>query len=481
MKRLFAAALLCLILSIAALPAQTEQPQVRYRGVPLLLNHIGVDLPQGGAISAWRVLILFTTLHETDVAGEVVRGKVSLFPIFHFSHDEASRLRYIFPALWYRNHDEMAGYDARGWGIIPLAWWDNTDATGVEMRTRIIIPFYRHREAPTGDIENTEVVDINDWGVFPAFWGWRDGAFSHLHVFPLMFWKPDQSFTLFPLIWSGDGHFSLVPLFGWYENSYIPSERINPEGDEWTQRFQYFLFPLYIHFTEDRGESNHYSEHHALWPIFAWGDGPTRFERRIFPLWRRSGESIADVERTSIWALFPIYWQGRIHASGQLVRAHDVVFPLYFDFRWLTLSELPGQDKTGEIENRFRISFPFWIQRSLNGETRDLSILWPLFIGKWRPESRNTVFGYRLGILLSGFTREANGDSVFDILFYGFRRERTGPEVHSRTLGIVFSTDRDPEADTARVALLWRLFEYERQGDERGLRLLYLPWQIPLP
>lgn len=64
-------------------------------------------------------------------------------------------------------------------------------------------------------------------------------------------------------------------------------------------------------------------------------------------------------------------------------------------------------------------------------------------------------------------------ESRFSVLGYAYRSVRTGDSTQ-RDIFPFITCDDAP--DRKRVSFLWRLFEYERQGDQVGGHLLFIPW-----
>ncbi|MBN1475163.1 hypothetical protein JXA47_00270 [Candidatus Sumerlaeota bacterium] len=481
MSRATLIAILIALIALIASPVPA-QPDVRSIGTPLIFQWQSGELENGVSLRAWSGLIAMLGWAEITFPDGETATQWMVTPLIQherITSQDASKW-VIFPFVWY-HQGPPEGDGGRGFAVIPLYWRERIRFGELASSTFYLFPFFRREDDLSQRSAEGEMTVTHEsrWGIWPVTWGWVDETFHHFNVFyPLNIWEPGHRLHIFPVLWWGQNYLSILPpLWGrWDGSASLPLEG-HPEPVPVREHFQYVLFPLWLHFTQEVGEEGIYDENHLLWPILAWGDGGGRWERRVFPLYRQAHWEREGQERDRLWLLTPLYWRRRDHVDGEQTLSYDFLVPLLWNARWREPWE-------GGREQHVEVLFPLWIRHLVNDETRALWAPFPLLYAAWGdPESEDATipeFQTRIGILLSGYSRWANGDSLFDILLFGFTRERQDTEIRTRTL-LIFSTQRDPVDDTARVALLWRLFEYERAGDDRGLRLLYMPWRIPLP
>lgn len=521
-----------LALALLVLPARAPaavSPEIHAVGFPLLFAHRWGTVEDGRQFSDWSALVLLwrhrwivsaqgaeavawslfpLISHRRSDSGHCAWTFLAPVPLAHFSRGPGGQFSYLFPALWYRHGSEESPRADAGWAVLPLAAHDRRRAEGSQSSTLWVLPFlshetrgedgtqrarldalfpfFRHVSQPATEESGAAPPRTSLWGALPFTWGWRAGEFDHFSLIPLVFWKRHHHFHIVPFFWWGEGYLSIAPLWGRYRARMVPPPEIDPWRAPLEERFEYFLFPLWVQFEQRRGSSAPFVERHVLWPIFAWGDGGGRTERRVFPLWRRGTQDLNGIQTTSVWALFPLYWHGRRREGAKLLAAHDVLFPLFWDIRTrrLRITADAAQPVVAEREGRWTVLFPLGFRHAVDGQTRGLAVLWPLYVGAWLPEDERghgAPESTHLIALLNGYQRWANGDWQLNLAGPLFNAQRRGPELSTALLWPLFVTQRDRGAGTARVALLWRLFEYTREGGQRRARLLCLPWRIPLP
>jgi hypothetical protein len=500
-RSLLIALFLSIPLSITAAPASPEREADSF-GVRTLFYHGTWTTDGGTEASRWEVLLLWNWLRGVSPEG-YTGGQWSLFPLIMHSYDtylKTSTWMIPFPIpLWFSAKQGEPGDPF--WQtlriLVPLAVWSDSHTPLSEARTRFVLPFYRRVEEIDDPQDDVEPVRVSDWGLIPFVWGWKNDLFDHLHVAPPLFmwdplyqWDHSERLWITPLYYQGrnrrGNYLALGPLWGFWNGDFETVPKEQEEPIRVVHKTRHFLFPLFLYSNEQRGDAEPYIERHILWPLFAWGDGAGRVERRFFPIWRRGTKPVEGGDKTLAFGLFPLYWRTRLRLDDEVVQSRDIVFPLYWNLRgpFNYRDRETGEIHQTDLEMHTNTLFPLWFRSTLEGEIRELHLLWPLYLSRYGPppaEDERRFFACTVGLLLAKFAQFTDGDSEFRILGPLFKRERSGPEIHSNTLFYLFTTSRDPEAETARAALLWRLFEYTRAGDERGMRLLFLPWKIPLP
>jgi hypothetical protein len=395
-------------------------------------------------------------------------------------------------------------------------------------RTQVFPPWFHSRRVTKSQGER---VQEEDWGILPVTWGRIDDRFDHLHVWPIFFWKPDKHLFAFPVLWWGEDYTYVVPFYG-------RSER---RHDDSVHETEFLLFPLWHRETEHEAGKVVADKRNVLWPLITWRHWENARYRHVLPLWLHSETSKPDGRETLTSVLPPLIWRGREERGGETVLKRDIVLPLFwrkrehlqgrldeaFDFviplwarhrewqdaerldraidvvipLWLRYRDWSGDRLTDswdvlfplwwdfqdfDRERRLTGLAPLWFREAVRGETRRLSVLWPLIQMRWpdpvtaAPEDPS--FALSVAWILGGFERWADGDILVDLLGGPlWQRDREGAATGIRLLWHLWRRESDPEADTARAALLWRFLEYTREGDDRDLRLLFLPWRIALP
>jgi hypothetical protein len=487
---------------------------------PLLKHRWGVE--RGRERSWWTGLFW---LFQAQSEGEGADWRLSnflLIPLFNFSSWEdghlwiapliplagqergQKRMDYFFPWLHYSE-----GPDAAGTAVIPFFWSDRDAREGRQKSVFYLFPFLRQTSLNTQNQSSSETwfllpafhyeehsahprwggdeapLHVSNWGILPMTWGYKNSSLHHVRLYPLVFWRPER-FVIFPFFWraerdDGVSELMFVPFWGWreYRGQWAETELTRP-GDL-RRRSEFLLFPLWLSSHESSGEMS-YTQRNVLWPLIAWGEGNVmwqtenshRTHRRVLPFWWRTDTAFDTIStrrghferiryrNVSGGTFAPFHWYDRRRENGELVASDNVLFPFYWD-----LLERPSDFRPHlQSEHHRRGLIPLWFGERIDGHLRRLSVLWPLLQMRWPEQAAGETeapeFSLRVAWLLGGYERWASGRRLVEVL--------GGPLYQ-----------REVEGDSVHASVLWRLFEYNREGTRRDMRLLFLPWHIPLP
>ena len=244
-----------------------------------------------------------------------------------------------------------------------------------------------------------------------------------------------------------DKFFALWPIHSW-QNTGI--------GTDDPEKFRANL-PLYSTFRSPKYDSTtvlwpfftwiderekKYHEWQAPWPfvIFARGEGKTT--SRVFPLFSLSQNK--TVENDSY--LWPLYRHKEVHSDPLELTRHSVLFYVYS-----AVSEKNTQ--TGAAKKRLDM-WPFFTwHRDFNGNKR-LQILAPI-----EPAVPNNR-----GI-------ERNWSPLWSLW-----RSENGPVTGATSQSLLWNLyRRDTTPGTKKCSLLFGLFQYQSDGENKRLRLFYIP------
>ena len=153
-----------------------------------------------------------------------------------------------------------------------------------------------------------------------------------------------------------------------------------------------------------------------------------------------------------------------------------------WDARVLSLLHFGSEEQAaapatpGIVERRYAGFLFDWFKAEqrvvadLGGATREESHYRVPFLHEYEREGEKTEWDALCYAVRSVDTPE---QSHFSVLGYAYRSVRTGDSTQ-RDIFPFITCDDAP--DKKRVSFLWRLFEYERQGDQVGGHVLFIPW-----
>ena len=198
------------------------------------------------------------------------------------------------------------------------------------------------------------------------------------------------------------------------------------------------IWPL---FTWMDNREKKYREWQMPWPIIIFARGEGKTTSRVFPLFQNSHNATLQND----FYLWPIYTYRRTHSDPLDFQRTRVVFYLYVD-----IDEKNTQ--TGQHKQRLDM-WPFFTwHRDFNGDAR-LQVLAPL----------EPILPNNRGV-------ERNWSPLWS-LWRAEESPKTGAKSHS-LLWNLYRDEKSPEHK--KVSLLFGLFQYQCDGENRRTRLFYL-------
>jgi hypothetical protein len=243
-----------------------------------------------------------------------------------------------------------------------------------------------------------------------------------------------------------DRYFALWPIHFWQNNgigtddpekfrAYLPlySYSRSPQCDSTT-----VLWPFFSWIDE---REKKYHEWQAPWPfvIFARGEGKTT--SRVFPLFSLSQNT--NLESDSY--LWPLYRHKAVHADPLGLTRDSVLFYIYS-------AETETNTQTGAVKQR-RDTWPFFTwRRDFDGNER-LQIFAP--VEPAVPNNRGV---------------ERNWSPLWSLW-----RWEHNPKTGATSQSLLWNLyRRDTTPDTKKCSLLFGLFQYQSDGENKRLRLFYI-------
>lgn len=347
-------------------------------------------------------------------------------------------------------------------GIFPLFWGKDKEGNpyggffpfygtfrnkfGRDYIRFIMWPVYS--ESIWGDTKKTSIL----WPIFSLTEGpGREG----IKVWPLFGWdeREDEFFNVF----------ALWPIF-FYQKADIKTERpseffsIFPfyvrstKGSRWST---YFLWPFF-HYEID--EAQGFMRWDIPWPILGRASSPEEESFHLWPIWGYKKR----LDSQSYFLLWPIY-QFKKERDAEKERVSH---------RFLLLSQYVKEFWNDEESAFFLRVWPIlYLKRSRDGEVRfHAPEIIPIddegFDRNWGPILRPLRY-----------QRDRNGNEELNFLWgiyhYWMRNNR-------KQWDISFLISVKKYEDKWHFSLMKGLFEYTSGPVEQTMRLLYLPWPIPL-
>lgn len=239
--------------------------------------------------------------------------------------------------------------------------------------------------------------------------------------------------------------FILFPLYG--------RVKLNTENTWW-------VLPPFFRFTEGKEGRVVF----APWPFYQRRVTPEVDLRYVWPLWGR--KSVGTLDRT--FYLWPLIWTIHDQRTDTDWRRFYLV-PFYYN---TTVTSRPEPDSLEPVEvvGRRNKLWPLYTYRR-EGAASTLRVpdLWPF--GHAPSVERNWA------PLWSLYTRERNGENIDHEVLWGlYRSMKRGEDQRYWSLFPLIDYRRDAQIDQPVKSwnILKGLIGYEREGDRRTVRLLYL-------
>jgi hypothetical protein len=343
-----------------------------------------------------------------------------VFPLFG-----SGWLNHVGPIWW--DFDDEGKLD-RG-GLFPLA--------RLGSGLKHIGPIWWKHRAGEGEEE-----DSTSWGIFPLidvsksfmnigslFWGFRpDGETKYMVAFPLFGYGNGED---------GGGMFlSLLGGRGW-----------DKSGDT---TFVNVLGPVFHY-----GTSKESFEMSALWPLFSMSSSPNRSSWLVWPLYGSSTTRIPkdDVDLSETTALSGLFHHAKLGEKTTGLR----MLPL-FGYR----------SADGGLEDPID-HLSLYGHKEYGPDSTGIHIATPMVFNY-----RSSKNGYRWSSLLGILDYETEGEnSEFRFLYYLYREKTEGTETQ-RDFFPFFKWDSGEKRSS--FSFLWRLFNWERNGDKVGGHIFFIPW-----
>lgn len=204
-----------------------------------------------------------------------------------------------------------------------------------------------------------------------------------------------------------------------------------------------YLWPFGVTITDDRGGK--YREVDAPWPLIVFAHGEGKTARRVWPFFSQAHNAALE----SDWYLWPIYKFNRVKADPLDRERTRILFFLYSD----TTEE---NTQTGRAARRTDLWPLFTAKRDLNGDERlqILAILEPLL-----PASKSIERNY----------------SPLWSLWRAEKNAKTGAASQSLLWNLY---RRDTTPGTKKCSLLFGLFQYQSNPEQKQARLFFVPISI---
>lgn len=371
-------------------------------------------------------------------------------------------------------------------GRFLLAYWRRHDVEDPESRYHIrVLPVYFQGRDKHGDsyfavfplggrIHEFLLQDRIQFLLFPVFADTERGGVETRHfiwpVYATTRSEPLYRFRVFPFYGQlkredkYNKRFVLWPI--WTEAEYY-----YPGSSGWS----YILFPVYGRIKlEDQdtimlvppivrfSRSERLNVVNSPWPFIQIKTG----EVEQLYLWPLFGRRVTRGQRTT-FALWPLIWNHRVDRGDGIMRRSTVV-PFFYSEVMETRPVGPEVDP--EVTAAYRKIWPLGSYRREGDESRFRTLdLWPL---KDAPVvERNFAPFWTL------YSRTRFEDNVDSELLWGLYRRRVRGEESAYTSVfplVEWKRDERDEDEKYRWSLLKGLIGYEREGDDRRVRLLYL-------
>jgi hypothetical protein len=375
-----------------------------------------------------------------------------LYPFGQYKSGDGNTRFNIIPLSSYRN--EVLPQGASAWQFFPFYGGRTSQGEGYGG----IFPFYGTYKERFG----------RDRGVF-CLWplyasSVAEDTYRYSILWPFFSYATggEQAFTFWPfggkIVVPGksERYYALWPLINYQKlgldtdtprtvNTFIPFYAWETSKDYYRKSI---LYPFFTHYHQDKGN---YDQWDTPWPFIVRGDGENFTLRNYFPFYYNRQE--ADKSR------FAVLW-------------------------WLYDHQIDNSGGTWEQTYRYLMFSSYTTEIDANGDWREKNRIWPLYFSTSRPGFRHAHAPELIIMQSPGF------DRLFGPWVYLWSRDRQDTyrqgkafwgiyrwqeDQDYRLWELSFLADRETTADSTKFRLLSGLVTWERQGNFRRLKLLYLP------
>jgi hypothetical protein len=402
---------------------------------------------RAGATSLYTVAPLFYYLTE----GSATEAEF-LYPFGQYKTGSGDIRFNLIPFSSYRN--EVLPEGASAWQFFPL--YGGRTATGE--RYGGVFPFYgTYKERFGRDrgffclwplYASSVAEDTYRYSILWPFFSYATGGEQALTFWPFggKIIKPgvyEKYYALWPFV--NNQRLKLDTEDPQTINSVLPFYARETSNTSYRKSI---LFPFFTHYHQDKGN---YDQWDTPWPFIVRGDGEKYTLRNYFPFYYNRQE--ADKSR---WAIF---W-------------------------WLYDRRTDTSDGGWELSYRYLFFSTFTTTIDAQGKWQEKSRIWPLcfstshegFSHFHAPEPiflTSPGFDRLFGPWLYLWSQDRKDSFRQGKAFWGMYRWQEDQNYHLWELG--FLADRETTANTSRFRLLSGLVTWERDGNLRRLKMLYLP------
>jgi hypothetical protein len=464
-----------LLILLATIPQSTRSAEAFDNSFGFLFNQFKLTLEEGSRTEALGPLFYYQHETESDASTLAFPPFFScyhdpsvesheddfLYPLFSSLHYGKERRWQFFELLSSGGGQMQDGSTQDRFTLFPIYFQQRS--TDTNKNYTALAPIYGH-------LQNRLWRDQIFFVLFPIYSEThKRGNVTDNYVYPIVHVRNGpglHGWGVWPLV--GNEHkivtlqtngFGDVSTNGGHDQSYVLwplwLKRDNDIGTTNPETFRASI-PLFVYsrspsmalttviwplFTWMDNREKKYREWQMPWPIIIFARGEGKTTSRVFPLFQNSHNATLQND----FYLWPIYTYRRTHSDPLDFQRTRVVFYLYVD-----IDEKNTQ--TGQHKQRLDM-WPFFTwHRDFNGDAR-LQVLAPL----------EPILPNNRGI-------ERNWSPLWS-LWRAEASPKTGATSHS-LLWNLYRDEQSPEHK--KVSLLFGLFQYQCDGENRRTRLFYL-------
>ena len=379
----------------------------------------------------------------------------------------------VMPPMW------IHWYADDSWFCLPAMTAYKHDADGYSYTT---FPLYH---------QSRDYEEFMSWAVWSMYMHWSNPKESYTHVFPLLFSyenmntnNPERVSSIFPLYLSsrtGTDSMLFTPLFGLLrgENTrgvvtpLVSSGHVNDThffnlagllyhhnwNDTTSSQYTHIVYPLFSLY-----QSLDTLETKVLWPLFSYERNSTNsFSYSILPLYSYTWNKLpGPEERQSISTVYP-YCENRLWILPWILHKTGIQYKT---------TDQPADEKEQQEAGVRSYDDQYYLQ------THDyrLSSFWPF----WKYENAKE-FEREFSMLTWLYTYNQEWDEQKQehtrarVLWRWLMYERRGKDIAMDIFPFI-TYDKKPEEAYSQFSVLWRLYRFEKEGNQRNLNLFFIPF-----